>query len=410
MSVHETHASVVFVAGGHAYKVKKPVTFGFLDYGTLERRLEACREEVRVNEALAPGIYLGVLAIVPAGDGFRLQPDETSGAVEYVVHMLAFSERSTMKGAIDAGELTRGRVTAVAGVLAQFHRGAEIAADWGPDRLLAVWQRNIRELALADPPSDWHPEVAATFADAFVAAHAGELKARAKAGLARDGHGDLRCEHVLLEPSIRVVDRIEFDAGLRRTDIASDLAFLAMDLEASGQRWAARELISAYEAAGMNAGPHALQSFFAAHRAFVRAKVSLIAAAERDGAEAAREHRLASHTPMTPTGRSANWFANCSRSMPGRVRRRSQTRSGSRRGWCASAAMTRTSSRSTPFAMPARSATAVSRRTATLSMSAMTANTPSRCAGRARGSRCSTETQTRSSGCSAATSMLRTSS
>lgn len=293
VSVRETHASVVFVAGEHAYKIKKPVTFGFLDYGTLERRRDACREEVRVNQALAPGIYLGVLAIAPEDDGFRLAAEDTPGAVEYAVDMLSFREQDTMRARIGAGALTREQVRDVARVLAGFHRTAEVAAEWGPDRLLAVWQRNIREMVLAAPPGDWHPEVAAAFADAFVAGHGEELRARADAGLARDGHGDLRCEHILLEPSIRVVDRIEFDAGLRRTDVASDLAFLAMDLEASGQRWAARELVRAYESAGVRAGSHELQAFYAAHRAFVRAKVALISAAEREGAESSRERRLA---------------------------------------------------------------------------------------------------------------------
>ena len=284
---------MVFVAGEHAYKIKKPVTFGFLDYGTLERRRDACREEVRVNGALAPDIYLGVLAIVPEGESFCLAPEDAPGAVEYAVHMRSFSERSTMKAAIDAGDLTRAQIDDVAEVLAEFHRGAEIAADWGPDRMLAVWQRNIRELILAGPPGDWHPEVAELFADSFISSHADEMRARAHAGLARDGHGDLRCEHVLLEPSIRVVDRIEFDPGLRRTDVASDLAFLSMDLEANGQRWAARELSRAYEAAGMSAGSHGLRSFYAAHRAFVRAKVALITAGEREGAEDRVERRLA---------------------------------------------------------------------------------------------------------------------
>ena len=135
--------------------------------------------------------------------------------------------------------------------------------------------------------------MAAPFADAFVAGHGGEIQARADAGLARDGHGDLRCEHVLLEPSIRVVDRIEFDARLRRTDLASDLAFLSMDLEASGQRWAARELTRAYETSGLSAGSHQLSSFYAAHRAFVRAKIALISAAEREDSESSRERRLA---------------------------------------------------------------------------------------------------------------------
>ncbi|HME03027.1 MAG TPA: AAA family ATPase [Solirubrobacteraceae bacterium] len=283
VDVHETHASWVFVAGDRAYKVKKPLALGFLDYSTLELRHNACSEEVRINQELAPGLYLGVRAIVRGIGWFRLVPDCAPDAVEYAVEMRRFSEEDTFEGLIAAGALTRAHVAAVGRLLAAFHRSAAVAVDWGPDPTLASWLRNVEELHDAGPPATWHLDVAAGFGKAFVAAHVAELRRRAQRGLARDGHGDLRCEHVLARPSVRIVDRIEFDPALRRTDVACDLAFLAMDLEASGQRWAVVELVSAYREAGMDPGGRTLRSFYSAYWALVRAKVALIAAAERDG-------------------------------------------------------------------------------------------------------------------------------
>ena len=284
VSVHETHASWVFVAGNRAFKVKKPVSLGFLDYGTLAQRRGACREEVRVNRELAPGLYLGVRAIVRGGPaGFRLARDGARSAVEYAVEMRSFSEQDTFAGLIATGSLTRAHVAAVARLLAEFHRSAAVASDWGPERVLAVWRANVGELAKMRHPRGWRLDVPAAFGEAFVAGHALELRRRALLGLARDGHGDLRCEHVLARPTVGVVDRIEFDPQLRRTDVACDLAFLAMDLEAHGQRWAARELVGAYRHAGVSPGGEALRSFYAAHWALVRAKVALIAAAEQEG-------------------------------------------------------------------------------------------------------------------------------
>ncbi len=293
VSTHETHASWVFVAGDRAYKIKKPVALGFLDYSTLARRLSACREEVQVNQDLAPGMYLGVRAIVPAGEGFRLVHEDSEGAIEYAVMMRSFRERDTLAGLIEAGSLTRADIVAVARRLAAFHRSATVVEDWKPDRLLARWRRNVDELQGTPHPAEWRVDVVAGFAEGFVDAHAQELRRRALEGLVRDGHGDLRCEHVLARPEVRVVDRIEFDPELRQCDVAGDLAFLAMDLEAHRQRWAARALFDSYRDAGMSPGPEWLRSFHAAHWALVRAKVAVIAAAEHDGKGAAEQLALA---------------------------------------------------------------------------------------------------------------------
>ncbi|MGP0100315.1 MAG: AAA family ATPase [Solirubrobacteraceae bacterium] len=289
VAVHETHASWVFVAGERAYKVKKPVTLAFLDYGTLARRLAACREEVRVNRELAPGLYLGVRAIVRSAGGFELADEHAPGAVEYAVEMRSFAEGDTLAGLIAAGALTDERVRAVGRRLAAFHRVAPSVDGGGPREVLGMWLANVRELAEASRALAWRVELAEGFGAAFVRAHEGEIERRRLAGLVRDGHGDLRCEHVLAVPTVRVVDRVEFDPALRRTDVACDLAFLTMDLEALGQRWAADALVRAYRQAGGDPGSEVLRCFYAAHRALVRAKVALIAASEHEPAVSARQ-------------------------------------------------------------------------------------------------------------------------
>ncbi len=303
---YETHASWVYVVGERAYKVKKPVSLGFLDYGTLARRRAACLEEVRVNRALAPDVYLGVRALVRDATGVRLADGDAPDAVEYLVEMRAFDERATFSALIDAGELRSVDVQDAARVLANFHRHAAIDRTWGPERVAERWSRNLVELREAGPPAQWRVDLAERFAASFVRRRAGELAERAARGLGRDGHGDLRCEHVLTGP-VRIVDRIEFDPRLRCGDVAYDLAFLAMDLEAHGARWAARELYSSYRRTGLDIGDEALRDFYAAHWAIVRAKVALIAAGEHDGARRAEQRRLAER--MWSLGERLCWRA-----------------------------------------------------------------------------------------------------
>jgi uncharacterized protein len=277
--VRETHASWVFVAGDRALKVKKPVALGFLDYGTLTRRHAACREEVRVNEPLAPGIYLGVRAIVKRPDGFCFAPDGAHDAVEYAVEMRSFDEAHTLAGMIAAGSLTCADVRLVGERLAGFHRSAPTVAGGGPREVLDAWRVNVEQLRPLAQRLGWDVEGTTRFAETLIGARGQEIEQRTEHGLVRDGHGDLRCEHVLVGDPVRIVDRIEFDPALRHVDVAADLSFLTMDLEARGQRAAARTLVCAYRRAGGDPGSEVLRSFYAAHRALVRAKVALVGAA-----------------------------------------------------------------------------------------------------------------------------------
>jgi uncharacterized protein len=293
VQLRETHASWVFLAGERAYKVKKPVRLAFLDYGTLARRRAACEEEVRVNRELAPGVYVGVAAILARDGRLAFAPAGAHGAREYAVLMRRFDERDTLAGALRAHTLREDAIGEVAARIAAFHARAPRAPGGTAAELLRTWRTNLDELARVAHPRRWRVEAMGAFGEAFAAAHAAELRRRRARGLVRDGHGDLRCEHVLLGERVRIVDRIEFDPALRHMDVARDLAFLAMDLEARGRRASARALASAYRRAGGSPGSEALRAFYAAYWALVRAKVALIAAGERHGREAARERERA---------------------------------------------------------------------------------------------------------------------
>jgi aminoglycoside phosphotransferase family enzyme/predicted kinase len=283
----ETHASWVFLAGPFAYKIKKPVKLEFLDYSTPALRRAACLEEVRINRELAGGTYLGVRAIVRTPRGRLTLGDERDPrAFEYVVQMHRFEESRTLQGLIDAGELHEREIRETARTLARFHERAPVVRGVEPAQLLERWQRNLHELEALVDPAGWRLPEVREFAHAFVTANAAKLNERLRGGYVRDGHGDLRCEHVLLEDGPQIVDRIEFDPRLRRLDVGADLAFLAMDLEANGEPGAARLLLREYREAGGTPGEDALLAFHAAYWALVRAKVAVIAAAS--GADAAR--------------------------------------------------------------------------------------------------------------------------
>jgi uncharacterized protein len=286
VELRETHAAWVLLSGDTALKLRKPVRFAFLDYSTRARRLAAAQEEVRVNAALAPGLCRGVRALVERDGRIELGPlGEAAGAVDYAVEMRRFDERLTLAARCDAGELRERQVDAIARLLARFHAAAE-RCDGGAGAFAARVRADVQELGeLAGP----RPELV-RFAEAALARRAAELDARAGRGCCRDGHGDLRAEHMVLEQPPLIVDRIEFDPALRRIDVGWDLAFLTMDLELRGCGSAARRLVAAYADAGGDPGGAGLRALFAWQRAVVRAKVALL---REDALEAGRLLALA---------------------------------------------------------------------------------------------------------------------
>ena len=148
VQVRETHISWVFLAGEFAYKLKKPLVLGFLDYGTAEKRRKMCREEVRLNRRLAPGLYLGVRGVVLTEGGAVLVGEDEPRAVEFVVEMRRYDERDTFAARLDLGELGREEVAEVGRVLARFHAGARSVPAGRAPVLTAErrFERNVHEL------------------------------------------------------------------------------------------------------------------------------------------------------------------------------------------------------------------------------------------------------------------------
>jgi uncharacterized protein len=283
VELRETHISWVFLVDDRAYKLKKPVVLPFVDYGTPARRRAMCDEEVRLNRRLAPDVYLGTNAVVATAEGVALASAGATDAIDHVVEMRRFDEARTLAAHVSHGGEYYPALVAVGRRLATFHAEAEVPEDTRATAALhAALAENADTLLAHAPDLEFARQVAALarFTEAFFAARRSELEARAAAGRVRDGHGDLRAEHVLLEHGVEIVDCLEFDPALRTVDVGCDLAFLLMDLEALGSPAAARAVLDSYRAAGGDPGDDALLAFFCVYRALVRAKVALVRAGQ----------------------------------------------------------------------------------------------------------------------------------
>jgi uncharacterized protein len=287
VEIRETHISWLFLAGDRVYKLKKPVVLNFLDYGTPERRRIMCAQEIRLNSRLAPGVYLGVRGLAAGDDGLDIVADDDPAAVDYVVEMRRYDEDRTLAVLVAREQVDDRQLDDVGTALAGFHRTCPPACRRdGAAAARHEIHDNLAELSDLLPDRRFTLGGLARFLDAFVLAHAPMLDARSASGHVREGHGDLRAEHVILDAKLAFVDCVEFDRSLRTIDAADDLAFLVMDLCARGAEPLGRRVIDAYRAAGGDCGPDELVWFYATHRALVRAKVALLRAAPQDGTRA----------------------------------------------------------------------------------------------------------------------------
>ncbi len=315
VELRETHTSWVFLAGELAYKVKKPVVFPFLDYGTPQRRREMCEEEVRLNRRLAPRIYLDVVGIARRGDRHSLTSEDDPDAIEYAVAMRRVDEERSVAALVARGELEPGHLEAIADRLARFHADAPVAP---PERrdvkiLVATLEENLSTLreAGAGILDRGRLDAAETFTHRFLAARLRELEARGQAGMVRDCHGDLRAEHVIVptDDPLYIYDCIEFNPALRQIDVAADIAFLVMDLARLGVEGAALRMIEHYRRAGGDAGDDALLAFLTSYRAWVRAKVACLRALEVDAGDPDRRSQEADARELLGLGHRFAWRA-----------------------------------------------------------------------------------------------------
>jgi aminoglycoside phosphotransferase family enzyme/predicted kinase len=299
VEVRQTHISVVFLVGPHAYKVKKPVDFGFLDFRTLERRHHFCQEEVRLNRRLAPAVYHGVVPVTRGPDG--LQVEGEGEAVEWAVKMVRLPEAATLREGLRRGEVGPERLEELARRLAAFHaaaEGGEHIASLGRFEVVAGNARENLEqsAAVGVTVSAAVFERLRALTEEALARLRPLIESRAARGVPRDTHGDLRLSHAYLFPEkpppddLLIIDCIEFNERFRYADPVADVAFLYMDLVRVGRRDLAEALATAYFAAAGDGEGRALLPFYTAYRAAVRAKVEGLEAAE---AEVPAEERAA---------------------------------------------------------------------------------------------------------------------
>jgi uncharacterized protein len=282
IEVLETHISWIVLSGAFAYKIKKPVKLGFLDFSTLDLRRHFCEEELRLNRRWAPAIYLQVVPICGTMEAPRVGGE--GPAFEYAVKMARFPQQAILAAQLDAGKLTMDDMIELAGMLADQHRQGKLPESGtgkrSIDSVAGPMLENFDYLVahldarLYQGLRNW------TVQSLDALRH--ELTHRKQAGFIRDCHGDLHLGNLVRLPSgIVAFDCIEFSESLRRIDVISDVAFLAMDLAAHDRQDLAFGFLNRYfECTGDYEGMRVFGLYFVYH-CLIRAKVLAIRSGER---------------------------------------------------------------------------------------------------------------------------------
>jgi aminoglycoside phosphotransferase family enzyme len=279
IEVVETHMSYVFLTDRHAYKLKKPVRYEFLDFSTLAARRVDGEEEWRMNQRLAPGVYLGVVPLVVDDTG-EPRLEGQGEVVEWLVKMRRLPAEHMLDWRIRRGTLEPHEVTALATRLAEFYAGCPvetITATAYRDRLKTDTDAN--GTVLADPVfglSNGQVGELLAAQRGFLETNVPLFDRRVQDGRIVEGHGDLRPEHVcLLDPPV-VFDCLEFNRRLRIVDPLDELAFLAMECERLGADFVGPELLRVYAARRADPAPDTLIDYYKCTRACMRARLSIL--------------------------------------------------------------------------------------------------------------------------------------
>lgn len=276
-AVAETHSAVVVFLGDRAYKVKKPVDLGFLDFTTPGAREEACRNEVELNRRLAPDVYLGVAEI----------GDVDGGVCDHMVVMRRLPADRKLRACLDRGEDVTDAVRSVARAIAVLHARSDshptLTHVAERDAVRRNWTDGFDQMApyVGDLIDSGTQDRIAHLALRFLSGREQLFERRIRRGHVRDGHGDLQTEDIfVLDDGPRILDCLDFDAELRWGDVLLDVGFLAMDLERLGHPTIARQFLSDYREFSAENWSEALCHHYIAYRAHVRAKVATLRAAQ----------------------------------------------------------------------------------------------------------------------------------
>jgi uncharacterized protein len=290
----QTQISYVFLAGDYVYKIKKPVDMGFLDYSTLEKRLYLSRREVELNRRLCPDTYLDVIPI--SFEQGRYVIGGKGAAQEYAVKMRRLPPDRLMDALLVQDKVTVPMVENVADILVNFHRKAatspQITKEGGIEAVIKNTSENFEQTEkyfgiIIAPETHEHIK---NYTENFIKNNRSLLLKRMAEGKVRDCHGDLHSNHICFtDKGVRIYDCIEFIDRLRYTDVAADIAFLAMDLDHYHRPDLSQSFIEAYVNKSGDKELLQLLGFYKCYRAYVRGKVgcfgyddAYISAAQKD--------------------------------------------------------------------------------------------------------------------------------
>jgi len=274
----ETHMSWVFLTEDHAYKLKKPVRYDFLDFSTLEARRHDCQEEVRLNRRLAPDVYLGTIPI-------RVRPGGEPGLqgagsiVEWLVKMRRLPRELMLDQAIREGRVQDQDIERVARVLSEFYQASE-RLELTPEEYRDRYLRDIRaNLDVLSKPSFG---LCASVIDRVGKAQSRLLEQRPELlqervvqGRVVEAHGDLRPEHICIGPSPVIIDCLEFNRGFRVLDPVDELSFLALECELLGAAFVGQRTFETYRRITGDDPAKELVAFYKCYRACLRAKLAV---------------------------------------------------------------------------------------------------------------------------------------
>lgn len=274
----ETHMSWVFLTDRHAYKLKKPVRYDFLDFGTIDARRYYCQEEIRLNRRLAAEVYLGIVELTLNSLG-HLQLDGSGMVTDWLIKMQRLPTRHMLDYAIKNGTASREDVRRVTARLADFYRTCTpIAIDSAQyrSRFACQIESILKELTCDAYKIPVEQVKRICLAQSAILHQMADLfSERIKAGRILEGHGDLRPEHICLKPDLAMIDCLEFSRDLRIVDTADDLAFLALECERLGATDLADLLVRTYSEISGDWPNISLVHFYKSCRASLRAIISI---------------------------------------------------------------------------------------------------------------------------------------
>ncbi len=289
----QTHISWVFLTDRYAYKVKKPVDLGFLNFTTLRRRHYYLKQELMLNRRLCPEIYLGVLPICARDSGVKV--GGKGRPLEYILRMVRMPQERMMDEVADREGLSREIMDRLITKLVPFYRkaatGPHIDKYGSPKLIRFNHEENFSRISRCVGrllSGKLFAEIR-TFALDFLERHRDLFRQRIAEGRIRDCHGDLHMKNICLANDIYVFDCIEFNPRFRYGDVAADIDFLAMDLDFHGFRELSRYFVEGFAAASEDPELLIMLDFYKCYRACVRGKINAVAASEPEQLKEARE-------------------------------------------------------------------------------------------------------------------------